>query len=294
MPDFPELPPIADAPLSVVLLTLRGASAHEQVLLRWLTYLQGRRSEISAGEQAEQLLVVEDGSFPDLIPLLERLASQYPSVALERMVAPGRVGEALRLGLAAATRPLVACAPCSPHYLPEFLKEMLAAIDRVHLVSGYRAGQPMPTLLRLLGQIYRLFLTVVLGLRLPPLPGWLGWRGHLAHLAARVFFGVRYQDVGCPLRLLRREILACIPIQSSGSLALIELLAKANFTTCMMGEEVPLPVTPVQDSLPTTPWWDSLREGYRLFSHPTFTRPPAPSEPIPSQKNQESVPSPEG
>ena len=36
--------------------------------------------------------------------------------------------------------------------------------------------------------------------------GWLGWRGHAGRLLVRVLFGVRYQDVLCPFRLLRSEV----------------------------------------------------------------------------------------
>ena len=45
---------------------------------------------------------------------------------------------------------------------------------------------------------------VLFGLSVEPLPGWLGWRGHAHNLAARVLFAVRFSDVDCPFRLLRR------------------------------------------------------------------------------------------
>ena len=74
----------------------------------------------------------------------------------------------------------------------------------------------------------------------PPLPGWLGWQRHLGQWVARRLFGVPYHDMTCPFRLARRAIFGRIPLQSDGAFAHVEILAKANFIGCLLGEEVPL------------------------------------------------------
>jgi hypothetical protein len=132
---------------------------------------------------------------------------------------------------------------------------------------------------------------------LTPLPGWLGWKRHLGRLLVRVFFGVRNQDVGCPFRLIRREIFARMPIQSKGTFVRAELLAKANFLGCLLGEEVPLGdrqrPTPL-DNRRGDPASRVLKEGLRLLLNPKFAPPPAaPAEPVAKKTNLDD-PAPRG
>jgi hypothetical protein len=150
---------------------------------------------------------------------------------------------------------------------------LLKAIDAVHLVTGYRAGVPVPAGLRVLGFANRLLCRVVFSAAPPPLPGWLGWRGHAGQLLCRALFGLRTRDVVCPYRLLRRDIVARLPIQSDGPFAHIELLAKANFLGCILGEEVPLgdkgrPVPPAPRD--GDPHRGFFADGRRVFNHPDF------------------------
>ena len=203
------------------------------------------------------------------------------------------VGAALRTGLAEASRPLIFYTLCDPRYRPEILENFLARvlegsedreIDLMHLLSGYRAGVRVPGALRAVGWAWRMALRVVFSIRIAPLPGWLGWRRHLAALAARVFLGVRHIDVACPARLLRRDILPRIPIQSDGPMAHAELLAKANFLGCILGEEVPLAIAPGAYNGDAGAIY---REAKRLFDEPDFgpavlpdARPPDPVEAV--------------
>lgn len=192
-------------------------------------------------------------------------------------------GAALRAGLGQARHPLICYAPLSTDYPPEFLGRLLdrpfeiedappdlppgREIDHVHIVSGYRAGVRVPLALRLLGGLYRGVVWLVLSYAPHPLPGWLGWRRHLGGWLARWIFGVQYRDPCCPFRLLRREILARIPLQSDSAFAHVELIAKANFLGAVLSEEVPLEVRP-------GPYRGDgarfLREARRLFQRPDF------------------------
>src|SRR5262249_26819616 len=130
---------------------------------------------------------------------------------------PSRQGEgaALRTGLAAARYPLVFYTLCDPRYPPADLRKLLAEIDKGHVVGGWRAGRPVPAFWRACGVVGRVLGHVLLSHAPPRLPGWLGWKRHAGGLLARVLLGVHNADAGCPYRLLRREILARIPVQSS-------------------------------------------------------------------------------
>jgi hypothetical protein len=257
MPEFPKLPPISREPISIVLLA-RDANA---TIDEWLAFADGR-----AGD--DEVILVDDGIGLDPPP--------HPRLRVVAHSAPRGVGAALRTGLGEARRPLIFYTLCDPHYRPLILETFLdrtmpesgdAEIDHLHLLSGYRAGVRVPGALRAIGWVWRMGLRVVFSIPSAPLPGWLGWRRHLAGLAARVFLGVRHGDSACPARLLRRDILPRIPIQSDGPMAHVELIAKANFLGCILGEEVALALDPGPYNGDAGAIY---REAKRVFDHPDF------------------------
>jgi glycosyltransferase involved in cell wall biosynthesis len=260
MPELPSLPPVATQPLSLVLLA-RNAAAHVAAIV------ESWRQTLAARNVPFEIVLVDDGSSDRTADFVREL----PDVKVLRHDAPRGIGAAMRTGLEATTHPLLACALCDPAYRPEELSRFLAEIDRVHFLTGYRAGLPVPGPLRALGMFTRLFSRVVFSGAPERLQGWLGWRGYLGGLLARVFFGVRLRDVSCPFRVFRREVLARSPLQSDGSFALAEQLAKVNFAGHLFGEEIPLSVAP--SSWPHQPSGALLREAYRVFSHPSFGPP---------------------
>jgi hypothetical protein len=174
--------------------------------------------------------------------------------------------------LAAASHPLLFYTTCDRQYQPADLHRLLPLIDHAHLVSGFRLCAPVPLGLRWLGAVYRGVVRVLIGQALEPLPGWLGWREQARRLLARLFFGVRLHDVDCAYRIFRRSIFDRIPIQSDGSFAQVELLAKANFLGCLMSEEPvthhPLLATGAEPT--RSPLRQTVREAYRLLTHPDF------------------------
>jgi glycosyltransferase involved in cell wall biosynthesis len=262
MPDLPPLPPVANEPLSLVLLAYNAAPHLAAVV-------QGWREALLARNLPFEIILVDDGSSDRTADA----ARELPEVKLLRHETPRGIGAALRTGLAETAHPLLACVPCDPAYRPQDLERFLAQIDKVHFMTGYRAGLPMPLALRALGLLLRGLSWIVFSGAPRRLPGWLGWRGHLSAWTARLFFGVRQRDVGCPFRVFRREVLQRSVLQSDSSFALIEQLAKANFAGKLFAEEeVALAVLP-RPAFAGQPRQGVLREAYRVFSHPDFGPP---------------------
>jgi glycosyltransferase involved in cell wall biosynthesis len=256
-----DLPPIAKEPLTVLLLAHNNAPELEGVIRAWLVQLDRLEREY-------EVILVDDGSTDATGAMAQSLAAGQPRLRVLSHDTPHGPGAALRTGLAAARFPLLLQAPADSQYQPENLKRFLDKIDLVHLVTGYRVSGPVPFWLRWLGRLYRGLVRAVCGQPLEPLPGWLGWSGHSRRLVARALFGVRTQDVDCDFRLFRRSIFARIPIQSDGSFAQLEVLAKANFLGCLMTEE-PIPHRPG----PSPPAGDRRlyrKEMLRIISRASF------------------------
>lgn len=261
MPEFPPLPAIATESISIVLLA-RHAEAHlEAVVGQWVSLLNGLNRTF-------EILVVDDASPDRTAELAEQLAARNPNIRLLRQSTPQGEGAALRVGIAAAQYPLLAYAPCDRQYQPDDLRRLLAEIDKVHVVSGFRDYLPMPGVLKWLGRVYRGVARWIFAVPLEPSLGWLGWHELFRRCLLRLTFGIRLQDIGSTFRLFRRSIFARIPIQSDGSFAHVEILAKANFLGQVM-TEAPVrytPPVPEKDPLPDRMW----KEGRRVFSHPDF------------------------
>lgn len=232
MPDFPELPPIATAPISVVLPVYNGEAHVDDVLRGWTTYLDGLA-------RPYHIYLVDDGSTDRTAERGDAAVDRYARVQFLRHPSHRGFGAALRTVLEVAGDPLLAHCPCDPQYQPADLKLLLKEIDRVHLVNGGRAATPMPNWLRGLGRIYRGVVRVLLGIPLEPLPMWRGWKAHFGSRLIRLLFGVRLGDPGSAFKLFRRSIFRRIPIQSDGAFVHVEVLAKANFLGCLM-TEVPI------------------------------------------------------
>jgi hypothetical protein len=257
----------------VVLLAHNDVAHLEDLVSGWVTHLAGLGRD-------HEVVLVDDGSADGTGELAEKLADRHGCLRVLRLPAPRGEGAALRAALAVTQYPLLLYAPCRPGYQPADLDRLLTRpsgqgpgleIDQVHLMTGYRAGTPVPAGWRLAGFLWRGFCRVVFNYSPPRLPGWLGWQGHAARLLARALFGLRYHDVACPFRLQRRSIFARIPLQSDGPFVHVEILAKANFLGHVMGgEEVPLAASPEPGRQPGGSLRQWTAECFRVFAHPDF------------------------
>lgn len=276
MPELPHLTPIASQPLSVVLLARNQAVHLEAILAAWVTFLNGLDREY-------EVIVVDDGSTDGTGELAEKRVAGYRHVVVRRHERYQGEGAALRTALAAARHPLLFYTIGDPHYQPADLGKLLRKrpdphkpdleIDHVHILSAGRVGRRMPWPWRIVGHFWRIFLRVMFAHAPERSPGWLGWKRHAGALMARILFGVRYRDVACPFRLMRRDIFARIPLQSDGSFVHVEILAKANYLGLMMGEEVPLEsgrYPPLPSEMSRDDRQRLLSDAWRVICRPEF------------------------
>jgi glycosyltransferase involved in cell wall biosynthesis len=288
MPEIPPLPPISSQPISVVLLA-RDEEPHLQVVLReWLNVLTCLHRDF-------EIIVVNDGSQDKTLALATDFvlatgfATDQGAVQVISHENAEGIGAALRTGLSAARFPLVFYTTADRAYQPSDLKLLLAEIDKVHLISGYRQIRPVPWFLKGLGFCWRLNLRLLFDLSPEKLPGWLGWREHLYRLVIRAVFAVRTRDMNCAFRLARRHIFARIPIQSNGPFVHTEILIKANFLGCMIGEEIPVKEQPrvnQQGDWTGADYRRLWREGFRIFKHAAFGPPTVDGWPEPKTINE--------
>jgi glycosyltransferase involved in cell wall biosynthesis len=272
MPEMPPLPPISSQPISLVLLA-RDEEPHLLGVVReWLNVLSDLRRDY-------EIIIVNDGSQDKTLALATEailasgLTAEHGSIQVLNHAKPTGIGAALRTGLAAARFPLLFYTTADQAYQPADIALFLKEIDKVHLVSGFRVERPVPWYLRGIGFTWRLILRLLFDLSPEKLPGWLGWKEQLYRLVIRVVFAVRTRDMNCAFRLCRRHIFARIPIQSDGPFVHTEILIKANFLGCMLGEEIPVKHRRPENGQGdwTKPDYRRLwREGFRIFKHADF------------------------
>lgn len=220
-----------------------------------------------------QLLVVNDGSTDGTAPVLEKLGGRVPHLRTLTHDTPRGFGACLRTALAEATQPLFLYAGLDGQYTPADIRPMLERIElrdevfgkQPDLISGARAGQPRPALVRWLGGAWKVFWRVAAGLPITDSPPWYGWGAWWSRARARWVFGVPLADVNSVFKLYRTAFLKRFPIQSDGDFVHTELVAKATFLTSIMDE---IPLTPKAD--PHPPLGPVSEDRAKVFHHPEF------------------------
>jgi glycosyltransferase involved in cell wall biosynthesis len=264
--DVPERPKIAGAAISLVLRAHNVADSVAKTIRRWTKVLD----EL---ERDYELFLVDDGSTDGTAAVVQNLTVEYPRLKVLQHETRLGFGAALRTGLEAAGHPLLFYSTCNESYQPGQLKKLLERIDEVDLVSGFRAGRPMPGWLRVLALVRRCLVRLVFGIDLRPAPGWLGWKPAAYRKLVRWLFGIRLGDIDSAFKLFRRSIFDRIPLQSAGRFVHAEILAKANFLGCIMDE---VGLEEQAEWHADDQRWTELR---RTFWNPEFALPP-PGKPV--------------
>ncbi|QJW97764.1 glycosyltransferase family 2 protein [Frigoriglobus tundricola] len=276
--------------VTVVIPAHNAAPALEQALPTWGAVLTG------LGRPFE-LLVVNDGSTDGTAAVLETLTGRVPGLRVLTHDTRRGFGACLRTALAETKHPLFMYAGVDYPYTPADIKPMLERIElrdevlgkQPDLISGARAGQPEPDLVKYGGGAWKLFWRVFAGLPIVASPPWYGWGEWWYRVRVGWVFGVPLADVNSAFKLYRTAFLKRVPIQSDGDFVHTELVAKATFLTSIMDETA---LTPKPDPLP--PLGPTGADERKVFRSPEFAfyepamevKPPAPevapSEPVPA------------
>lgn len=151
-----------------------------------------------------EIIAVDDGSRDATATVAQGLADEHPDVVrLIRHPVNLGYGAALRSGFAAARYELIAFTDGDRQFKVADvgrLTERLAAPDAPDVVVGFRIKRADPIVRTLYARAYR--------------------------LANRIFFGLRVTDVDCACKLVRREALDGLRVESGGAFFSAELLIK--------------------------------------------------------------------
>jgi hypothetical protein len=267
-------PPIAQAPISVILLAVGTASDAAESVGAWRAYLA------TLARPTELLLV----------PLVEVAANpvlaKVPHVAYD---AERGIGPALEAAIRAAQYPLIVLTTADQQYQPADLQKLLTVIDKVDMVVGCRSAGRPALWRRALGGVGRAVGWLLIGLPFPAHPCVAGATSRRRRWAARWLFSVRLADPECVFRLMRREAAQRIVLQSRGWFALVEQLAKANHLEFIMAEE-PIAWSPPA-ALPADPA-SFAHVARSLFGHPDFGPPELHVSPPPAPLPENPAPAP--
>src|SRR6266852_1901799 len=126
MPEPQTLPPVADQPISVVLLAYNDDAHLESVLDAWT-------AELNALGRTHEILLVDGGSSDNTATKAENLCARLPALRVIPLPLPAGIGASLRAGVAQAQFPLILYTTADEQYQPADLPAFLKEIDRVHL-----------------------------------------------------------------------------------------------------------------------------------------------------------------
>jgi len=151
-----------------------------------------------------EIIAVDDGSRDATAAIAQALADQHPDVVrLVRHPVNLGYGAALRSGFGAARYELIAFTDGDRQFKVADigrLTERLAAPDSPDVVVGFRIKRADPIIRTLYARAYR--------------------------LANRIFFGLRVTDVDCACKIVRRDALDGLRVESAGAFFSAELLIK--------------------------------------------------------------------
>jgi glycosyltransferase involved in cell wall biosynthesis len=150
-----------------------------------------------------EIIVVDDGSYDETSDVVKALLPRFPKLRLVRNDPNRGYGGALRRGFEEATKELILFAPADNQFDLEEAPKLLALIDQgADIASGFRAQRNDPLIRRLNG---------------------MGW-----NMLIRLLFGYLCRDIDCGFKMFRRDILARVPLYSTGAMIDTELLAGAK------------------------------------------------------------------
>jgi glycosyltransferase involved in cell wall biosynthesis len=155
-----------------------------------------------ASARAVQVIVVDDGSEDATGAIAHRLAAEHPEVRVVTHSTCRGYGAALRGGIAAAEQPWILLTDGDLQFdlmqLPEFARDA----DDVDLLHGYRLRRRDPWHRRVTARAW--------------------------NLLVRTVFAIPMRDVDCAFKLVRRDLVQAMVLESDGATFSTELVVKAQ------------------------------------------------------------------
>lgn len=150
-----------------------------------------------------EVIVIENGSSDNTVEILEALEGQVDHLRVLTHREPLGYGGALRKGFATATKELVFYTDSDGQYDPSELPLLVAAMTPdVDIVNGYKISRSDPVGRIIIGKLY--------------------------HHAMKLLFGFTIRDVDCDFRLIRRDVLEKVTLESYSGSICVEFVAKAQ------------------------------------------------------------------
>lgn len=148
-----------------------------------------------------EVIVIENGSTDYTVQVLKELAEQYDHFRYQAHAAPLGYGGALRAGFAECTKDFIFYTDGDAQYDPREITLLLAAMrDGIDVVNGYKIDRSDPFHRKIIGRVY--------------------------HHTVKLMFGFKLRDVDCDFRLIRRNAMHDITLESDSGTICLELVKK--------------------------------------------------------------------
>ncbi len=147
-----------------------------------------------------EIIVIDDGSSDSTADVVREIMKQDDRVRLVQHEKNKGYGGALRTGFAAATRQLVFYTDGDGQYDVLELPLLYAKRDQADIVNGFKIKRNDP--------FYRI------------------WLGSLYNMVASFLFRIRLVDIDCDFRLMRKEALDSLELESFGGTICLEMVKK--------------------------------------------------------------------
>ncbi len=147
-----------------------------------------------------EIILVEDCSPDNVGEIADRLAAEDPRVRAIHHDTNRGYGGALRSGFAAATKELVFYTDGDAQYDPREMTALLGLIEGADVVNGYKIERGDRLVRKVLGRVY--------------------------HATVKLLFRLPLRDVDCDFRLMRREVIESIDLESDSGVICAEMMTK--------------------------------------------------------------------
>ena len=159
-------------------------------------------ADLPAIAEAFEVIIVDDGSRDATPTIADELVAADPRVRVVHHPRNRGYGAALRSGFGAARHDVIAFTDGDRQFRVADLARLTARYREggVDAVVGFRIRRADPLIRTLYARVYR--------------------------LANRIFFGLRVTDVDCACKVIRRDVLRGVAVESEGAFFSAELLIK--------------------------------------------------------------------